>query len=915
MKMAPPNPLRGLALASACLLFACSGPRQTTEDAQRATDALVADAQTADAPAGDPVRIDPVRIDAVSGERAPAMQDPGSQDPGTQDPGTQDPGRAVQDLQQRQQVDRQRREFLIEDGLRNARRALQLRLWPKALQEAGQVLLLDSTNDEARSIVIAASEQLGDETATVTRTFDNKVLEAQISLERDRFRAQQLAQEGDALAGLGRWGEAIESFERALLVLTNNPLAAPGSELERELRARLENAQQARQRAMQEAEQAELAMSRAEREEAERRRRQEREQRVSRLLLQANRDFQLGNFRSSVSLLEQALLLDPNNPTALALHDLASRALHDNRIDVARQRWKEEWTETFQDLESGLLMQSDVIVYDLDRWAEVSQRQPLAFTPPEDLDSPEDRAVLAALDATVVDHVFSAPTPLADWAAYYSRITDVNFFVADSARELDEERTTLDGLRLGTMSVKKALNVIQAATGVKWTVRNGVVELVSSETPTGRPYLYPYEVRDIVLGVRNRPGPKLKLTVPGEDLDDFGFDEDEPLATIVDDGRLQDLIRNNIMPALWDEGLATMSYNSGALMVRAPKEVHQEIERLLADLRRAIGIQVDIEARFLRVEDSFLEDIGVDFRGLGDQSSEGTAGRGLERNNRSNLRFDDFGRPEQINTASPGEIGTGTEPGIFFDDGQDGDLMARTENLYDTPLGGGEGELDNAGGLSVQIAFLDDTELEVILRAVSKQERSEEIVAPRLLVYNNTRAHMQALRHTSYIRDFDVEIAQAAAVANPIVDVVNDGVVLDVRPIVSADRRFITMELRPTVMNLSLPIPTFTTTLGSGQPVSIQLPNVTLQSVRTTVTMPDGGTILLGGMKMAERQNQVSGVPILKDLPLLSFLFSRKGTYVLNRKVIILIRARIVMSEEFEPAMLVDDYENLLLGK
>jgi hypothetical protein len=32
----------------------------------------------------------------------------------------------------------------------------------------------------------------------------------------------------------------------------------------------------------------------------------------------------------------------------------------------------------------------------------------------------------------------------------------------------------------------------------------------------------------------------------------------------------------------------------------------------------------------------------------------------------------------------------------------------------------------------------------------------------------------------SYIRDFDVEIAQAAAVANPIIDTTREGVVLDV---------------------------------------------------------------------------------------------------------------------------------------
>jgi len=41
------------------------------------------------------------------------------------------------------------------------------------------------------------------------------------------------------------------------------------------------------------------------------------------------------------------------------------------------------------------------------------------------------------------------------------------------------------------------------------------------------------------------------------------------------------------------------------------------------------------------------------------------------------------------------------------------------------------------------------------------------------------RAHMSQLQHRSYIRDFEVEIAQAAAVANPVVDAVSSGVVLD----------------------------------------------------------------------------------------------------------------------------------------
>ncbi len=871
--------LRGLAVPAASLLFACSGTQGTGADETGggAPSATTSEGQTAQQP-------------GATGE-APSAQGQGDQEPS-------------------ESVDRQRRELLVKQGLERARRAIQLKLYEDALHASADVLELDPNNDEARGIFLSAEEVLGDEVSRIAEKTQDKIFRARIAIERDRYRAMQLVQQADAKIDLGRYGDAIDDYDKALLILKYNPWLTPGNELSRTIEAKLKSAQQGQVQALRDNEEAAQAKSRADLEESERQQRLEREERVKRLMMQANRDFQLGNFRSSIQLLDQVLRLEPNNAGALQLHDLASRANHDNNVDLAKQRWKQEWVKTFDDLNMSSIPQSDTVVFDLKRWAEVSQQKPLSFTPPEELESPEERAIMASLESTSLEHNFSSAT-INDWSKFYASVTGVNFVVGPSARELDEATTTLTDFHLPNMSVKKALNVISSQTGVKWVVRDGVVLLVSSETPTGKTYLYPYPVRDLVLGVKSHPGPKLKLSVPGEELDAF-FDEEEPAPTVVDDGRLQDLIRNNIEPTTWDEGISTMSYQAGVLLVRSTRSVHQKIDKLLTDLRRAVGIQVDVEARFLRVEDNFLEDIGVDFRGLGDQSSQGIPGRGLEKNNNSNVRFNDFGRPELITPASPGEIGTGTEPGVFFDDGGDGDLLARTQNLYDHALGGGPNGMNNAGGLSLQYAYLGDTEVEVILRAVQKQERSEQIVAPRLLVFNNTRAHMQALRATSYIADFGVEIAQAAAVANPEINVVRDGVVLDVRPVVSADRRFITMELRPTVMELLTPIPTFTTTLGTGQPVSIQLPTVTLQSVRTTVTMPDGGSILLGGMKLAERQKQESGVPILKDLPGLSFFFSRKGSYIANRKIIVLMRARIIVPAELEPDVPADEYQTLL---
>ena len=91
------------------------------------------------------------------------------------------------------------------------------------------------------------------------------------------------------------------------------------------------------------------------------------------------------------------------------------------------------------------------------------------------------------------------------------------------------------------------------------------------------------------------------------------------------------------------------------------------------------------------------------------------------------------------------------------------------------------------------------------------------------------------------------------------------------------------------------------TTLGSQTSVTIQLPEIEYQRVRTTIPIPDGGTVMLGGMKEIERQTYNSGVPILNKIPILSALFDRKGNYVSNRKLLILLRADIVIPAEIEP--------------
>ena len=84
--------------------------------------------------------------------------------------------------------------------------------------------------------------------------------------------------------------------------------------------------------------------------------------------------------------------------------------------------------------------------------------------------------------------------------------------------------------------------------------------------------------------------------------------------------------------------------------------------------------------------------------------------------------------------------------------------------------------------------------------------------------------------------------------------------------------------------------------------MTIQLPEVEIQRVRTSIPIPDGGTVLLGGLKESTKQDIRSGVPLLNKIPLISALFERKGNFISNRKLLILLNAQIEIPYEQAPS-------------
>lgn len=75
---------------------------------------------------------------------------------------------------------------------------------------------------------------------------------------------------------------------------------------------------------------------------------------------------------------------------------------------------------------------------------------------------------------------------------------------------------------------------------------------------------------------------------------------------------------------------------------------------------------------------------------------------------------------------------------------------------------------------------------------------------------------------------------------------------------------------------------------------------MTVTSVATTVTVPDQGTILLGGQRLVNEYEVESGVPVLSKIPILNRFFANTAKAKDEQTLLILIKPTILIQSEQE---------------
>jgi len=400
---------------------------------------------------------------------------------------------------------------------------------------------------------------------------------------------------------------------------------------------------------------------------------------------------------------------------------------------------------------------------------------------------------------------------------------------------------------------------------------------------------------------------------------------------------LTELITSTIQPTTWDEvggpgSIAGFETNL-SLVVSQTQDVHEEIVDLLEQLRRLQDLQVTIEVRFITLNDNFFERIGVDF----DFDID-----------------DDIDRPYQVfgRTTGDGDPANGTEPprntldvdydrsvtvgmqapGVFSADLD----IPFTQNSFGlaVPQFGG---FDASAGAQLGFAILSDIEAFFFINAAQGDRRSNVLQAPKVTLFNGQQAYVSDTSQSPFVISVIPVVGDFAAAQQPVIVVLTEGTFMTVQAVVSHDRRFVRLTVVPFFSKIE-DVKTFqfegqqtTTTdtsadnegwinLGdaadpdwqrvndsesndavtTSQGTTVQLPTFSFVTVTTTVSVPDGGTVLLGGIKRLSEGRNEFGTPILNKIPYINRLFKNVGIGRETQSLMMMVTPRIIIQEEEE---------------
>jgi general secretion pathway protein D len=221
-------------------------------------------------------------------------------------------------------------------------------------------------------------------------------------------------------------------------------------------------------------------------------------------------------------------------------------------------------------------------------------------------------------------------------------------------------------------------------------------------------------------------------------------------------------------------------------------------------------------------------------------------------------------------------------------------------NIINKLLASGRSQfVDLRANKGIGTGFYGDRHINMLLSAMQQKNYGRVLAKPKILVNDNAQGTIQTTDTTYVTKKSSTPwstgaAGQQATVIETAVDFqgYDAGITLDITPHISEGDL-----LR---LDVALTRSDFGTITGD------RPPDTTASEISTTVTVPNGSTIILGGMLKLNQSKGGSKVPILGDLPIVGGAFRTISNSDLQRKLYVFVKAEIIRPAETLAAGLPD---------
>ena len=464
-------------------------------------------------------------------------------------------------------------------------------------------------------------------------------------------------------------------------------------------------------------------------------------------------------------------------------------------------------------------------------------------------------------------------------------------------------------ITLRNLPLKRVLDFITGSVGYHYEVQaDAVVVRPGAEQSTLETQFFPVS-RSTVLRLTGKGTPQN----PGSRLDPLAGGGGAPAAPATSvEGEGQTIRSFLQLAGVSFEGVpgSTLAFDGSQLIAT---QTPRNLERIRNILNRYSEVrQVEIEAKFMEVQQGALEELGVQWNiaKKATQHSGASVTNYLTSNRSLSGAFASSAASAQGAIIRPESVTVGGDGSA-----------ARTDSINlpiinnPPPIPGTNNLGLAANPLATITGILGEFDVNAVVRALSQKNGTELLSAPKLTVLSGNPATItvaQELRYPQSFGQVQSQVGTGSASGGGSAGVAitagtpqefttrNVGVELKVTPTVEEDNHSVSLDLHPKVTEFegfveyggqSVAVSGGTTvTVPSGffQPI------FAVREVTTRVTIWDGATLVMGGLTREDVKKVSDKVPVLGSLPGLGRLFRSKGESTQKRNLLIFVTANLV---------------------